>query len=66
MVAHDGEKRFTQANLRSQTKSVECRKDSGAVDEIPGACKNIDEVLKNQTDLMEVVAQLKQVVCVKG
>ena len=66
MVAHDGEKRFTQANLKSQTKGVECRKDSGVIDEIPGAYKNIDEVMKNQTDLVEVVAQLKQVVCVKG
>ena len=59
-------KRFTREDLERQTKGVECRKDSGVIDEIPGAYKNIDEVMKNQTDLVEVVAQLKQVVCVKG
>ena len=59
-------KRFTREDLERQTKGVECRKDSGVIDEIPGAYKNIDKVMKNQTDLVEVVAQLKQVVCVKG
>jgi tRNA-splicing ligase RtcB len=45
---------------------VECRKDSGVVDEIPGAYKSIDQVMSRQRDLVEVVAKLKQVVCVKG
>jgi len=36
------------------------------IDEIPGAYKSIDEVMANQTDLVEVVHTLKQVVCVKG
>jgi tRNA-splicing ligase RtcB (3'-phosphate/5'-hydroxy nucleic acid ligase) len=48
------------------TKGVECRKDSGVIDEIPGAYKDIDEVMRNQSDLVEIVAELKQVVCVKG
>ena len=43
-----------------------CRKDSGVIDEIPGAYKDIDEVMENQRDLVEVVHTLKQVVCVKG
>ena len=59
-------KHFSREDLERQTKGVECRKDSGVIDEIPGAYKNIEEVMKNQTDLVEVVAQLKQVVCVKG
>jgi tRNA-splicing ligase RtcB len=45
---------------------VVCRKDSGVIDEIPGAYKDIDEVMRNQSDLVEVVHTLKQVVCVKG
>ncbi|MGC1395856.1 MAG: RtcB family protein [Coleofasciculaceae cyanobacterium] len=49
-----------------QTEGVECRKDQGVLDEIPGAYKPIEEVMKNQSDLVEVVATLKQVVCVKG
>lgn len=59
-------KKFTTADLAAQTAGVECRKDAGVVDEIPGAYKDIDEVMRNQSDLVEVVAQLKQVVCVKG
>jgi len=35
-------------------------------DEIPGAYKSIEAVMKNQEDLVEVVAEIKQVVCVKG
>ncbi|MEV4616312.1 RtcB family protein [Kitasatospora sp. NPDC049258] len=59
-------KRFTQQDLAEQTKGVECRKDSGVVDEIPGAYKSIEKVIAQQKDLVEVVAELKQVVCVKG
>lgn len=57
---------FTLADLREQTAGVECRKDSGVIDEIPGAYKSIDKVMKNQSDLVEVVAELKQILCVKG
>lgn len=59
-------KRFTARDLAKQTEGVECRKDGGVVDEIPGAYKDIEEVMRNQADLVEVVAELKQVVCVKG
>jgi tRNA-splicing ligase RtcB len=57
---------FTLDDLINQTKGVECRKDEGIIDEIPGAYKSIDEVMKSQDDLVEVVATLKQVLCVKG
>jgi tRNA-splicing ligase RtcB len=59
-------KQFSARDLQEQTRGVECRKDSGVVDEIPAAYKDIDEVIANQSDLVEVVAKLKQVVCVKG
>lgn len=57
---------FTLDDLAQQTAGVECRKDIGVLDEIPGAYKDIDTVMANQSDLVEVVAQLKQVLCVKG
>lgn len=57
---------FTVADLELQTAGVECRKDAGVLDEIPGAYKNIDEVMANQDDLVTVVRKLKQVMCVKG
>jgi tRNA-splicing ligase RtcB len=60
------EKQFTPADLAEQTQGVMCRKDKGVLDEIPGAYKDIDEVMANQADLVEVVHTLKQVVCVKG
>ena len=59
-------KKVTRADLEAQTKGVECRKDKGVIDEIPGAYKDIEKVMNNQKDLVEVVAELKQVVCVKG
>ena len=60
------EKHFTEADLIAQTAGVICRKDKGVLDEIPGAYKNIDEVMANQDDLTEFLHTLKQVVCVKG
>jgi tRNA-splicing ligase RtcB len=60
------QKQFTAADLAQQTAGIICRKDSGVVDEIPAAYKPIDAVMANQTDLVEVVHTLKQVLCVKG
>lgn len=57
---------FTVDELKAQTEGVECRKDKGVIDEIPSAYKDIDEVMANQTDLVEVVHTLKQVLCIKG
>ncbi|RYZ94795.1 MAG: RtcB family protein [Moraxellaceae bacterium] len=57
---------FNQKDLIEQTRGVECRKDKAVIDEIPGAYKDIDEVMLNQSDLIEVVHTLKQVLCVKG
>ena len=66
MGRNAAQKKYTVADLVEQTKDVICRKDKGVLDEIPGAYKDIDEVMANQTDLVEVVHTLKQVLCVKG
>jgi tRNA-splicing ligase RtcB (3'-phosphate/5'-hydroxy nucleic acid ligase) len=66
MSRTEAKRRFSRADLERQTEGIECRKDAGVIDEIPGAYKSIDEVMANQTDLVEVVHTLKQVVCVKG
>ena len=57
---------FSVRDMEEQTAGVECRKDKGVIDEIPKAYKDIDTVMKNETDLVEPVAVLKQVICVKG
>jgi tRNA-splicing ligase RtcB (3'-phosphate/5'-hydroxy nucleic acid ligase) len=66
MSRNEANKRFSAADVVEQTKGVVCRKDKGVVDEIPGAYKDIDQVMANQSDLVEVVHTLKQVMCVKG
>jgi tRNA-splicing ligase RtcB len=66
MSRSTAKKTYTTEDLERQTAGVECRKDSGVLDEIPGAYKKIEQVMAAQTDLVEVVAELRQVVCVKG
>ena len=66
MSRSQAKKTFTEDDLARQTAGVECRKDAGVVDEIPGAYKDIDAVMANQADLVDVVHTLKQIVCVKG
>jgi tRNA-splicing ligase RtcB len=66
MSRAEAKRRFSLSDLVEQTKGVECRKDEAVIDEIPASYKDIDEVMANQTDLVEVVHQLKQVLCVKG
>ncbi|HPE60696.1 MAG TPA: RtcB family protein [Thiolinea sp.] len=66
MSRTEARRRFNTRDLETQTAGVECRKDKGVVDEIPGAYKDIDTVMQNQSDLVEVVHTLKQVICVKG
>jgi tRNA-splicing ligase RtcB len=48
------------------TAHVECRKDADVVDESPAAYKSIEAVMAAQSDLVEIVHTLRQVVCVKG
>jgi len=57
---------FTLDDLIQQTQGIECRKDTGIIDEIPAAYKPIEQVMHQQSDLVEVVATLKQIICIKG
>ena len=59
-------RRFNISDMVQQTRGVECRKDKGVIDEIPGAYKDIDQVMADQADLVDIVHTLKQIVCVKG
>ena len=55
-----------EANLVTQTLAVEYRKEPAVLDELTQAYKNIEQVIRDQEDWVEVVYQLKQVICVKG
>ncbi|MCB9764135.1 MAG: RtcB family protein [Alphaproteobacteria bacterium] len=59
-------KAFTVEDHAKATAGIECRKDEGVIDETPMAYKDIDAVMEAQSDLVEVVHRLRQVVCVKG
>lgn len=57
---------ITMEEFQEQVRGVECRTDAGVLDEAPAAYKPIEQVMENQKDLVEIVATLKQVCCVKG
>jgi tRNA-splicing ligase RtcB len=66
MSRGEAKRKFTVADMEAQTQGVECRKDADVIDEIPSAYKSIQEVMDNQSDLVDIVAELRQIVCVKG
>ena len=66
MSRTEARRRFTVEDHGRATAHVECRKDAEVVDETPAAYKPIDAVMAAQSDLVDVVHQLRQVVCVKG
>jgi tRNA-splicing ligase RtcB len=66
MSRTEAKRRFTTKDLSAQTEGIICRKDAAVVDEIPGAYKDIDTVMAQQSDLVEVVHTLKQLLCIKG
>jgi tRNA-splicing ligase RtcB len=66
MSRAEAKRRFTLDDHVRATAGVECRKDEAVIDETPMAYKDIDAVMAAQTDLVEVLHTLRQVVCVKG
>jgi tRNA-splicing ligase RtcB len=66
MSRAEAKRRFSLEDHAAATAHVECRKDAGVIDETPMAYKDIDAVMAAQSDLVEIVHTLRQVVCVKG
>ena len=66
MSRNQAKKIINLAEHKTATQGVECRKDKHILDESPRAYKNIEEVMRSQEDLVEIVFQLKQILCVKG
>jgi len=66
MSRTEARRRFSLADHEAATHGVECRKDADVIDETPMAYKNVDAVMAAQKDLVEPVAVLRQIVCVKG
>jgi tRNA-splicing ligase RtcB len=66
MSRTEAKRRFSVEDHKRMTAGVECRKDSEVIDETPAAYKPIEAVMAAQSDLVEIVHTLRQVVCVKG
>jgi len=66
MSRAEAKRRFTLEDHARATEGIECRKDADVIDETPAAYKSIDAVMQAQSDLVDVVHTLRQIVCVKG
>ncbi|MEO1206442.1 MAG: RtcB family protein [Pseudomonadota bacterium] len=66
MSRGEAKRTITLKDHRAATEGIECRKDKAVIDESPAAYKDISSVIAAQTDLIEVVHTLRQVVNVKG
>jgi tRNA-splicing ligase RtcB (3'-phosphate/5'-hydroxy nucleic acid ligase) len=66
MSRGEAKRRFSLEDHAKATEGIECRKDREVIDETPMAYKSIDAVMNAQSDLVDVVHTLRQVVVVKG
>ncbi|UDL16401.1 RtcB-like RNA ligase [Microbacterium phage Zooman] len=66
MSRGEAKRRFTVADVQETMKGIESRKDAGVIDEITYAYKDIHDVVKAQDNLVESVAHLQTILCVKG
>ncbi len=66
MSRGEAKRRFSLADHEAATAGIECRKDAEVIDETPGAYKSIEAVMNAQTDLVDILHTLRQVVVVKG
>ena len=57
---------FTMEDFDKAMVGIEHRRDEAFLDEIPGAYKDIDEVMENAKELVEVETTLKQILNCKG
>ncbi|MDX2089157.1 MAG: RtcB family protein [Kofleriaceae bacterium] len=66
MSRGEAKRRYSIDDHVKATEGIECRKDADVIDETPMAYKPIDKVMEAQSDLVDIVHELRQVVCVKG
>jgi tRNA-splicing ligase RtcB len=62
----EARRRFTMEDFKKAMAGIECRHSAKLIDELPGAYKDIDEVIENSKELVKVDRTLKQIVNVKG
>lgn len=63
---NEARKRFTMEDFDRDMAGIECRRTDKLIDELPGAYKDIDDVMENSKELVDVKHVLKQILNVKG
>ena len=66
MSRNQARQKFTMKDLEKSMEGVSARLRPKLIDEIPGAYKDIDEVMENSRELVKIEHTLKQIVNVKG
>lgn len=66
MSRGEARRTITEAAHAQALIGVECNDSRDTLDESPSAYKDIDDVMDAQSDNVEIVHTLKQIVCVKG
>ena len=66
MSRSKAKKTFTVADIEEQLAGVESRRDSGILDELPGAYKDVEVVMEQQQDLVKPLVELHQLISIKG
>jgi tRNA-splicing ligase RtcB len=59
-------KKFTREDLDAAMEGIEWRRTDAFLDEIPGAYKDVEVVMRDAADLVEIRHTLRQIVNVKG
>ena len=59
-------RQFTMAELETAMEGIEWRRTDAFLDEIPGAYKDVEVVMRDAAELVEVEHTLRQILNVKG
>ena len=62
----EARRRFTMIDFERSMQGIEVKHDADFLDELPGAYKDVDHVIRQSASLVEVVNTFRQVVNVKG
>ena len=63
---NEARKRFTEADLEQAMGDIVYRKGEAWIDEIPGAYKDIDQIMEDASDLVTIDHTLRQILNTKG
>ena len=66
MSRRQAKQSFTMEDFDRSMEGISVRRDKAFLDELPGAYKDIDDVMEQSRDLVDIIHEFRQVVSVKG